>query len=103
MESRIYVDDKWLLHRDFFSGIRKHLMRDGLIVLVENTRGSHIETFRPMVESSGLKIVGWRWSPRFGTFNWYLFIMRDDSKMQLEMHTHGNELKLVTSEEAVRP
>lgn len=96
-ESRIYVDEKWLLHREFFSGIRKHLERNGLIVLFENGRGSHNDTFRPMIESSGLKIAGWQWSRRSNSRYWYLFIMRDDSKMQLQMCTQGNdpELRLV--------
>ncbi|MER9585756.1 methyltransferase [Mesorhizobium sp. M0276] len=92
-EPRIYVDDKWLLHRDVFSGIRKHLERDGLIVLIENGRGSHIDTFRPMIESSGLKISGWQWSRRFN-FLYYLFIMRDDSKVQPHIRTQGNDSEL---------
>ncbi|WOH64022.1 methyltransferase [Bradyrhizobium sp. BWA-3-5] len=97
IEPRIYVDDKWLLHREFFSGIRKHLKRNGLIVLLESSRGSHIDTFRPMIESSGLKVCGWQWSRRFDSRFWYLFIMRDDSRMQLLMRTQGNdsELRLV--------
>ncbi|MER9586055.1 methyltransferase [Mesorhizobium sp. M0276] len=94
MEPRIYVDDKWLLHREFFSGIRKHLERDGLIVLFENGKGSHIDTFRPMIESSGLKISGWQWSRRFNALYWYLFIMRDDSKAQLQIRTQGNDSEL---------
>ncbi|RXG84478.1 methyltransferase [Bradyrhizobium zhanjiangense] len=94
VEPHIYVDNNWLLHREFFSGIRKHLERDGLIVLFENSRASHIDTFRPMLESSGLKISGWRWSRRFDTQYWYLFIIRDDSKMQLQMPTQGNESEL---------
>lgn len=48
-----------------------------------------------MIESSGLKISGWQWSRRFNNprcdepLIWYLFIMRDDSKLQ--MRTQGND------------
>ncbi|MCK1621214.1 methyltransferase [Bradyrhizobium sp. 159] len=94
VESRIYLDDKWLLHRQFFAGIRKHLERDGLIVLFENSRGSHIETFRPMIEAAGLKISGWQWSCRFGHLFWYLFVVRNDSKLQLRMPARGSHSEL---------
>ncbi|VIO78764.1 50S ribosomal protein L3 glutamine methyltransferase [Bradyrhizobium ivorense] len=96
-EPRIYVDDKWRLHRDFFSGIREHLERDGLIVLVENTRGSHIDTFKPMIQSCGLMISGWQWSRRFNVAPalWYLFIMRDDSKVQLQIRGNNFELTAI--------
>ncbi|QOZ33225.1 hypothetical protein XH92_17370 [Bradyrhizobium sp. CCBAU 53421] len=94
LEPRIYLDDKWRLRRQFFSGIRKHLERDGLIVLNENLKGSHIDTFKPMIEAAGLKISGWQLSRRFSALYWYLFIMRDDSKMQLQMCTQGDDLVL---------
>jgi len=94
VDPRIYRDDRWRLHCQFFSGVRKHLERDGLIVLLESSRGSHIDTFRPMIESSGLKISGWRWSPRFNESIWYLFIMRDDSKMQLQIRAQGDHSEL---------
>jgi hypothetical protein len=83
-DPRIYVDEGWRVHRQFFSTIRKHLTRDGLIVLSENTWGSHLETFREMIESSGLVIAGWRWSNNHGQSLWYMFVTRDDSLVRYE-------------------
>jgi methylase of polypeptide subunit release factors len=50
-------DDGWHLHRDFFAGIDRFLKPNGVIVLQENNRGSTAETFRSMIEQSGLAIV----------------------------------------------
>ena len=50
-------DSDWHLHRAFFAGIERFLNPGGVIVLQENNRGSTAETFRPMIEASGLAIV----------------------------------------------
>ena len=50
-------DDDWRIHRDFFSAIGRFLKPGGVIVLQENNRGSTSETFRRMIEASGLSIV----------------------------------------------
>jgi methylase of polypeptide subunit release factors len=50
-------DDGWHLHREFFAGIARFLKPNGVIVLQENNRGSTAETFRSMIEQSGLAIV----------------------------------------------
>lgn len=83
-DPRIYVDEGWRLHESFFAGVRKHLTRDGLIVLSENTWGAHLETFRPMIEASGLAIAGWRWSLKHGDTLWYLFVTRDDATVKYD-------------------
>jgi methylase of polypeptide subunit release factors len=83
-DPRIYVDEGWRVHRQFFSKVRAHLNRDGLIVLSENTWGSHLDTFREMIESCGLVIAGWRWSLNHGQTLWYLFVTRDDSTVSYE-------------------
>lgn len=76
---RIYVDPDWRLHKQFFSGIRHHLTQNGRIILVECSGGSHLETFRPMVEAAGLVVSGWQWSRTRGKDMWYLFLSRDDA------------------------
>jgi len=55
-EIRAY-DKDWHIHRAFFAAVGKFLKPGGAIVLVEDSDGSSAETFRPMIESSGLSLV----------------------------------------------
>src|ERR1700687_1958230 len=55
-EIRAY-DRGWHLHRDFFRDVARFLAPNGVIVLQENNQGSTVETFRAMIEDTGLKIV----------------------------------------------
>jgi hypothetical protein len=50
-------DPQWHIHREFFATIGDFLAKDGVVVLQENNRGSTIDSFRQMIESSGLEIV----------------------------------------------
>src|SRR5664280_1221742 len=50
-------DPNWRIHREFFAAIGDFLAAGGVVVLQENNRGSTVETFRQMIEQSGLKIV----------------------------------------------
>jgi len=50
-------DAEWRAHRAFFAAVGPFLKSGGVIVLQENTRGSTVESFREMVERSGLSIV----------------------------------------------
>jgi methylase of polypeptide subunit release factors len=50
-------DPDWSIHRSFYANIGKHLKPNGVICLQENNRGSTAETFRAMIEESGLRIV----------------------------------------------
>jgi methylase of polypeptide subunit release factors len=50
-------DPNWQIHRDFFAAIGDFLAAGGVVVLQENNRGSTVDTFRQMIEQSGLKIV----------------------------------------------
>jgi methylase of polypeptide subunit release factors len=55
-EIRLY-DRGWRLHRDFFADVSRFLAPGGVIVLQENNQGSTTETFRPMIETAGFRIV----------------------------------------------
>ena len=55
-EIKLY-DRDWHLHRDFFREVPRFLAPNGVIVLQENNQGSTAETFRPMAEAAGLRIV----------------------------------------------
>jgi len=50
-------DKNWHLHREFFSQVGTFLSPGGVIILQENNRGSTVQTFGPMIETSGLSIV----------------------------------------------
>src|ERR1700687_5219787 len=50
-------DPDWRIHREFFATIGGFLSAGGVVVLQENNRGSTVETFRQMIEQSGLEIV----------------------------------------------
>lgn len=50
-------DSDWQIHREFFATIGDFLTVGGIIVLQENNRGSTVESFRQMIEQSGLEIV----------------------------------------------
>ena len=52
-----FHDKDWNAHRAFFGAVGQFLAPGGVIVLQENNRGSVAETFRPMIEASGLAIV----------------------------------------------
>lgn len=75
---RIYIDPEWSLHKKFFQGIREHMTQNGLVVLTEASGGSHVETFRPLIEEAGLVLEGWKW-PKRGRDMYYLFIRRNDT------------------------
>ena len=50
-------DPDWRIHREFFRTVAPFLNPGGLIILQENNAGSTVETFRSMIEQSGLAIV----------------------------------------------
>jgi tRNA1(Val) A37 N6-methylase TrmN6 len=52
-----FHDEDWKLHRRFFAMIGRFLKPGGIIVLMENNRGSTAETFRGMIEAAGLCIT----------------------------------------------
>jgi hypothetical protein len=50
-------DPDWSVHRGFYAAVGSHLNAGGVLVIQENNRGSTAETFRPMIEASGLAII----------------------------------------------
>jgi methylase of polypeptide subunit release factors len=50
-------DRDWSVHRQFFATVDKFLKPGGVVVLQENNRGSTVDTFRDMIERSGLTIL----------------------------------------------
>lgn len=50
---RITVDRQWQAHRDFFANIKRHLSRDGVILLQEIY---HVDEYAEAIRQGGLKI-----------------------------------------------
>lgn len=50
-------DANWHIHRRFYANVGKFLKPGGVILLQEANDGSTAETFRPMMEQAGLKLV----------------------------------------------
>jgi methylase of polypeptide subunit release factors len=74
-------DPDWSIHRGFFAKVGAHLKPGGVILLQENSQGSTAETFREMIEQSGLKIIFVEYGPKKRTVTgaiYYLAIMRKD-------------------------
>ncbi len=92
-----FHDEDWKLHRRFFAMIGRFLKPGGIIVLLENNRGSTVETFRSMIEAAGLSIVfvhncEGRRTPYTRTY--YLGIARCGDAIptwaRLTAHSHAN-------------
>jgi predicted RNA methylase len=50
-------DPDWRIHREFLRTVGPFLKPGGVILLQENNAGSTVDTFRPMIEQSGLKVA----------------------------------------------
>ena len=51
-DARMY-DPSWELHRRFYSAVGRHMNPGGLVLIVEQTRGSHPELFEEMIRAGG--------------------------------------------------
>lgn len=56
-DSLLMFDPDWAVHRNFYSSVGRHLQPGARVVLVEARDGSTPETFAPMIESGGGKLV----------------------------------------------
>ena len=77
-EKRIYIDENWQTHRDFFAGVKNYLAPDGEILLMECAWGSGINVFAQMIDAGGLKIInhfiGDYWHDKLGFPVYYLHL-----------------------------
>lgn len=55
---RISKDINWTAHRNFFNNIKRHLTKDGIILLQEHIHGATVDDLADMISSNGLKITG---------------------------------------------
>lgn len=75
-EHRKYQDTDWKIHRDFFENINDYITDDADIILMENIKGSDLNTFKDMIESNGLKIKDYCLSVEYPNDIWYLHITK---------------------------
>lgn len=54
---RLTTDTNWNIHRDFYKNVKKHLSKDGIILLQEEMWHSGPDTFHDMIHESGLEIT----------------------------------------------
>jgi len=55
---RISKDINWTAHRNFFNNIKRHLAKDGVILLQEHIHGATVDDLADMISNNGLKITG---------------------------------------------
>lgn len=53
----ITVDNNWNTHKEFFSNAKNYLSENGYIYLLEGKQFTTIETFKPFLKNSGLRVV----------------------------------------------
>lgn len=56
LDERLYVDQDWNLHKEFFANIKKHLLDNAKIILFESAWGSNVDTFKSAIKDAGLNI-----------------------------------------------
>lgn len=53
-------DPDWSIHRRFYSQVKQFMKPGGLVVMMENSKGSEVDIFKPMIEVGGGKFVTWK-------------------------------------------
>lgn len=57
IDDRIYIDNNWKIHKEFYANIVSKLSDDGVILFQENAMGSSVEDFDVMIREAGLKVT----------------------------------------------
>jgi len=56
LDKRIYLDEGWKIHKEFYENIKDKISNKGIILIQENSLGSNISDFTNMINDSGLFI-----------------------------------------------
>jgi methylase of polypeptide subunit release factors len=56
VDDRIYLDEHWAIHEEFYHNIAERLNDDGIILIQENAKGSNRKSFELMICEAGLRI-----------------------------------------------
>lgn len=57
LTERTRINEDWQLHKRFYRDIGKYLAEDGVLMMCENALTSKPDTFTPMIEENGLKVI----------------------------------------------
>ncbi|MGH1431688.1 MAG: methyltransferase [Neptuniibacter sp.] len=57
IENRIYIDENWEVHREFYHNIASKLSDDGIVLFQENALGSGLHDFELMISEGGLQVT----------------------------------------------
>ena len=78
-----YHDDRkmrdldWEVHKKFYKQVGEYLTDDGSIMLMENWKGSSVETFKSMWEENGLELTKFYSSEDKESRNYYIEVRRN--------------------------
>lgn len=56
IEQRVYFDNNWEIHKEFYANIKRKLAPNGIILLQENALGSCLNDFEEMIIEAGLTV-----------------------------------------------
>jgi predicted RNA methylase len=96
-----HFDDDWKIHQRFYSGLKRHMQPDGVVLLQENFEGSDAREFVEMIRSGGLEYDGafmWADSARRDYLDSYYFVAaRPQGSQHLPIDCDGpNEIDCAT-------
>lgn len=57
IEDRIYIDENWDIHKEFYRNIATKLSDDGIVLFQENALGSGVTDFEVMIAEGGLELT----------------------------------------------
>ena len=70
-------DLDWEVHKKFYKQVGEYLTDDGSIMLMENWKGSSVETFKSMWEENGLELTKFYSSEDKESRNYYIEVRRN--------------------------
>lgn len=78
-DERLYKDEDWKAHKDFFAKAGQYLNDNGRIILNEHVYGSGPKLFEKMLEETDLKIEHSIRSKVFREEGWYLVVQKKNN------------------------
>ena len=87
LETRLFVDPEWSIHRNFFNQVSNYLTDDGIILLIENKLGSNKKTFESLLEGTELQITNTYETARkkyAGAPLYYLEVRKNDERREIK-------------------
>lgn len=83
LETRLFVDPEWSIHKNFFNQVSNYLTDDGIILLIENRAGSNKKIFESLLAGTDLQITNTYETARkkyAGAPLYYLEVRKNDQR-----------------------